>query len=312
MGKKLSKKQLSRTARTRIFTYANCNQCTLSTQRDYLGVENDMLMKANSHLEGGCFTHSSTCGVVSGGCQSLALRHLDALREGDPRRMAAFHGLLKEYTSWFERNYGSTLCRERTGCQLDTLAGMNRYALRGRWLRCVVHAGPAARFLSDLEDRPLGEEDPGEVTELRHCAVEPLRRLREATGAGDEFFETLYMAMNGGVGLAGGLCGAAAAGFLPIAWRYGLDPEAVGITGNLVGFLRGHLNIYLKRDREEFFSLGQRFIRAWEAEFGSLDCREMTGRTFSGYRDFAPYVRDAEVCRRAREFAVATTTKLLT
>ena len=175
------------------------------------------------HLEGGGFSAGSTCGVVSGGCQSLALRHMDDLKAADPRKMAAFHSLLKEYTTWFEGTYGSTICRERTGCELDTLTGLNLYVLGGRFGRCIVHAGGAARFLAYLEDRPLGEEDPGEVTEPDHCAVEVLRRLRDTTGAGDDFFDALYIAMNGGVGLSGGLCGAAAAGYLPIGWKHGLE-----------------------------------------------------------------------------------------
>lgn len=309
--KKIGRAEVSRTARKRILTYANCNQCTLSTQRDYLGSENDLLMKVNCHLEGGCFSTGSTCGVVSGGCQSLALRHMDDLNGGDPRKMAAFHGLLKEYTDWFKGSFGSAVCRERTGCKLDTLAGLNAYLLGGRLLRCFVHAGRAARFLAYLEERPLGEEDPGEVDEPEHCSVEVMRRLREATGAGDEYLETLYIAMNGGVGLSGGLCGAAAAGLVPIAWRYGLDPETVGIFANVKGLVRGHLNVYGRREREEYFSLGHRFMRAWREEFGSLECRDLTGRDFYGYRDFAPFVRDAGICRRVKEFAVAKAAELL-
>ncbi len=34
-------------------------------------------------------------------------------------------------------------------------------------------------------------------------------------------------------------------------------------------------------------------------------------RDFYGYRDFAPYVRDADICRQVKEFAVAKTTELL-
>lgn len=308
---KISRERVSRKARRRIIEYLNCNQATLSTQRDYLGVENDMLMKANCQLEGGGFSAGSTCGVVSGGCQSLALRHIEDLREGDLRKMAAFHSLLKEFTTWFERTYGSTICRERTGCDLASVSGLALYTVGGRFTRCLMHAGPTARFLAYLEDRPLGEEDPGEVTELNHCSVEVLRRLRENTGTGNEFFEALYIAMNGGIGLAGGLCGAAAAGYLPIGWRYGLDPEQIGFMGNLAGFYRGHSNLYGKRDEKELWSLGRRFIRAWLAEFGSLECRDLTGTNFYGYRDFAPYVWDAEICRRVKEFAVARTTELL-
>jgi hypothetical protein len=306
--------RLSRTARRRIFTYLNCNQCTLSTQRDHLGTIHPMLLKANSHLEGGCFSRGSTCGVVSGGCQSLALRHLEELRRGEPARLAAFHSLLKEYTGWFAANFGSTLCRERCGCRFDTPGGIAGYALGGRFLRCVVHAGRAARFLAELEERPLGEEDPGEAGsggEVFHCSLGVLRRLREATGAGDEDFDALYISMNGGVGLSGGLCGAAAAGMLPIGWHFGLDPEELGFRGNLAGFVRGHLDIIKGRERRDLFSLGNRFIKGWLEEFGSLECRDLTGTRFTGFGDFSSYAKESPVCRRAVDFAVEKSLELL-
>jgi len=311
MRGKISHTDLALTARCRLFSFINCNQATLSTQRDHLGVTLPMLLKASSHLEGGGFSHGSTCGVVSGGCLALALRHLEDLREGDPGKVAAFHELTKEYTSWFAATFGSTICRERTGCRFTTSRGMVRYTLGGRFLRCVAHAGKAARFLAELEERPLGEAGSGGPSDAFHCSREVLRRLREATGAGDDSYEALYACMDGGVGLSGGLCGAAAAGMLPLGWLYGLDPEEVGFAANLAAFARGHRNIFQGRAERELFSLGDRFIRGWLAEFGSLECRDLTGRRFGSWRELADFARDAEVCARAREYAVSAAVGLL-
>ena len=306
-----SRKDLARTARRRLFSFVNCNQATISTQRDHLGVTLPMLLKASSHLEGGCFSHGSTCGVVSGGCLALALRHLADLREGNPGKIAAFHELTKEYTSWFAATFGSTICRERTGCSFTTLGGMVRYALGGRFLRCVAHTGRAACFLAELEERPLGEVGSRGPGDPFHCSREVLRRLRGATGAGDDSFEALYVCMDGGVGLSGGLCGAAAAGMLPLGWLYGLDPEEAGFAANLAAFTRGHRNIFRGREERELFSLGDRFIRGWLAEFGSLECRDLTGRRFGSWWELADFAREAEVCARAREYAMSAAMGLL-
>ncbi len=304
-------RRLSLTARKRIFEYLNCNQATLSTQRDHLGVSLPMLLKANSHLEGGCFSHGSTCGVVTGGCLSLALRHLPELKEGDPGKLASFHGLMKEYTSWFASSFGSTICRERIGCGLTSPGGIVRYALGGRFLRCVAHAGKAALFLAELGESPLERGGDAAADGAFNCASQVLRRLREATGLGDPSFEVLYISMNGGVGLSGGLCGAAAAGMLPLGWLHGLDPEEAGFTGNLAALTRGHINMFTGREERELFSLGRRFIKGWLEEFGSLECRDMTGRRFGSYGDLAAFAREAEVCARAVDLAFSAARGLL-
>lgn len=298
-------------ARRRLFSFINCNQATLSAQRDLLGTTLPMLLKANSHLEGGCFSHGSTCGVVSGGCLALALRHLGDLREGDPAKIASFLELTKEFTSWFAASFGSTICRERIGCRFTTPGGMARYALEGRFLRCLVHAGKAARFLAKLEERHLKKAEHGGSSEAFHCSLEVLRRLREASGAGDDSFEALYICMDGGVGLSGGLCGAAAAGMLPLGWFHGLDPEEIGLAANFAAFIRGHFNMFKSREKRELFSLGARFIRGWLNEFGSLECRELAGRRFGSWPELASFAGEAEVCAKAREYAVSAAMMLL-
>ena len=269
-----------------------------------------MLIQANCHLEGGGFSAGSTCGVVSGGCQSLALRHMDDLQAANPRKTAAFHSLLKEYTTWFERTYGSTICRERTGCKLETLTGLNLYVLGGRFNRCIVHAGGAARFWPTWRTGPWGKRSRRR-TELDHCAVEVLRNLREATGAGDEFFDTLYIAMNGGVGLSGGLCGAAAAGYLPIGWNTAWIRNASGSRGT---WRVSGAATSISTEAERGTNCGR-----WDAASSRTGGRSSApwsagtspAGSFYGYRDFAPYVRDSDICRQVKEFAVAKTTELL-
>jgi hypothetical protein len=55
---------------------------------------------------------------------------------------------------WFERRYGSTQCREVTGCDFSTPAGARTWARSGGVERCEAIAGEVAlRVLAMVERR---------------------------------------------------------------------------------------------------------------------------------------------------------------
>lgn len=68
--------------------------------------------KAACPLDGGALSSGSTCGVVSGGCLAMVLAHRADLLCGDPGKIAAVYGELKDYTRWFEQEFGSSECRD--------------------------------------------------------------------------------------------------------------------------------------------------------------------------------------------------------
>ena len=81
-------------------------------------------MKSFTGLEGGVVATGSTCGVVSGGAMGLALSHHDQIiKKGIPAQ-AGLLALIGEYVKWFDENFGSSLCRERSGVDFYTTKGL--------------------------------------------------------------------------------------------------------------------------------------------------------------------------------------------
>jgi len=86
-----------------------------------IGKPEDKLLKSFTGLEGGVVTSGSTCGVVSGGAMGLALSHHDEIMEKGIPAQAGLLALVGEYVKWFEDNFGTSFCRERSiECQTIT------------------------------------------------------------------------------------------------------------------------------------------------------------------------------------------------
>lgn len=304
--------RVSSKARWRIISYLNCAQATLGTVAEGLGLDCREALKAACPLEGGAVSTGSTCGVVSGGCLALALAG-EGRRRGGETAPGLYRALL-EYISWFEREYGSTICRERCGVKVATPAGFANYLVTGKFVsRCVAHAGPAASYLVALAGRLPEAETAGESAPARgYCAGEVVAGIREDTGKGSPLLETVSAALDGGVGFSGGLCGALAGALLPVGSTWGIDPAAAGFAGTLGAFLRGHANMYRGLERPEQWSVGGRLVRAFKREFGSLECATITGRRFEGAAGLAEYMEGREMCGAIKDWCRRRTSELIT
>ncbi len=268
------------------------------------------LMRAVCPLEGGALSMGSTCGVVSGGCIGLALSHADELVSGSPENSYALYERLREYTNWFECEFGSTICRERSGVDLTTVPGLINYLFTGKFIsRCVGHVGPAALYLVELASKPL--ESSSSVAAQGLCAAPVIRGIGEDAGHEDDLLERVSVALDGGIGLSGGLCGALAGALMQIGSVWGIDPRESIISGTLVPFMVGHINMYGRRRRPELWSVGGPLARHFSKEFGSMECRAITGRSFDSFEDLSEYMSGSETCARIKEWCRAETSKAI-
>ncbi len=305
-------------ARVRILTYLNCAQATFSTLAGYLGVSERTAVTAGCPLEGGGASEGSTCGVVSGGCMAIALAHLADILGGEAGKGEALYDRLREYTTWFEESFGSTLCRERSGVNVNEFMSFMDYLLTGKVVtRCVNHIGKAVTRLIELMNRPL--EGGGEVSELDrrlasrggYCASEVMKGIREETGHGSLYLEQLSTALDGGVGLSGGLCGALAGALMSMGLLWGIDPKREGVIGTLAPFLRGHVNLYTGRSEPELWAVANPFMREFRKEFGSLECREITGRRFGSGAELAGHMAASELCAEIKNWCRSRALELI-
>lgn len=298
-------------------------QATFSTLSGYLGVTDREAVKASCPLEGGGASEGSTCGVVSGGCMAIVLAHLADVLSEEPGKGEALYERLREYTDWFKAEFGDTICRERCGVHVKEIAGFVNYLFTGKFVtRCVDHIGKAASHLLDFINRPL-RADEGEVSDLDiklaasggYCAADVLRGIREDIGYGSLYLEQLSVALDGGVGLSGGLCGALGGALLTFGIIWGIDPKKEGIPGTLVPFLKGHANLYLDRREPEMWSVSNPFMREFQERYTSLECKDIIGRSFHSGNELAEFMSASSTCaeikdwcrRRASELIAANT-----
>ena len=99
--------------------YHGCSQCTLLALQELLGLEDELTFKAASSLCGGLAFSGNTCGALTAGVMVLGMKYGRAnIEEG---LGGLVKGMLPAYrlVKWFEGEFGTTVCREISGIQMD-------------------------------------------------------------------------------------------------------------------------------------------------------------------------------------------------
>ena len=268
--------------RWRSIRYLSTTQAVFATVSGYLRAGDSSVLRAVSSLEGGGLGEGSTCGLVSGGCITLVAGHLADL-VADRGKGEALYARMREYTSWFEDSFGSTLC-----------SPLGHHSSNGKTYRgCIQRASSATVKLVELVDLPLqrnqraGDVDKRLAAQGGYCAAEVLKSIRAETGCGSLYLEQLSIALDGGVGLSGGLCGALAGGLLPLGILWGLNPRVTSFGETIAHFLRG---------RPQLQALGKPLIDEFRQNFGSLECADLIGRSFQCGSELADHMSRSSTC----------------
>jgi len=275
-----------------------------------VGKREDRVLKAFTGLEGGLVASGSTCGVVTGGALGIALTHDNALQQ---RGMAAEAGVLSlvgEYFKWFEENFGSSFCRERSGVDFYTTFGQLRYFFPGDRLgKCLWHIRGAMRHLYTYQEKDLSAIDLEEPKEIRdepvHCAQAVLSGIRDRTSIGDPLLERLSFVFDGGVGFQGGVCGALAGAIMSVNLLLGMNIRDTSYFQTLKAFAIGHLNLLLNKPigNPEPFGVGKSVVQRFREEAGAIECQTITGQKFSDWSDFQHFISSSDKCIELIEFA---------
>ncbi|MDI6795657.1 MAG: C-GCAxxG-C-C family protein [Desulfatibacillaceae bacterium] len=255
----------------------------------------DTLLQAATGLEGGLAANGSTCGVLTGGSLGLAQALAEQVEEAGPAGETAGLAAVGGYVRHIRKSYGFDLCRQRTGVDFYTPAGQVRYFLGpDKIALCMNHISGAIRYLDDASKKGLSHDDIAKapVVELGLCARKVLEAVRRRTGAGDARLERLSYIYDGGLGLSGGVCGAAVGAILAINLVLGTNLRHVAYLRTFKPFLAGHFNILKKNSpkRVEPFSAGSIITKALKNQAGALECRAITGKEFEGPQQFAGFM----------------------
>ena len=266
-------------------------------------------MKSFTGLEGGVVATGSTCGVVSGGAIGLALSHYDEITEKGIPAQAGLLALVGEYVKWFEENYGTSFCRERSGVDFYTIMGQLRYFMPGdKVSKCLWHIRGATRYLYAFREKelPMMEVQSDQKQDKPiHCAQRVLKGIKKQTGVGDDLLEQLSFVFDGGIGLQGGACGALVGAILGVNLLIGMNVRDMKYSEILKAFAVGHKNLLTNKpvEKPEPFNVGKEIVNRFKEEAGAIECQTITGQKFSDWSDFQDFISSSDKCSGLMGFA---------
>jgi len=288
-----------------LFTTFNCAKAQLIPLQEAYEIQDDALIMALTGLAGGILNNGSTCGVVIGGAISSAMIRDQAL--AGKWTLADEIQLLEEVgrdVAWFEERFGTCLCRERDDLnyQRITVIGLlNPRKVKG----CVARTGASmTRFMAKQpmdEARAKADMTTGAGCRCTHCASGVLEEIRLQTGIGHERLEQIAVALDGGIGLSGGGCGALSGALMALGLRFALDPKKTDP--------RQLRNIYRSMD-SEFFRKAKILVSRFIKTFGYLECSRLTGNHFQDWDDFCAF-RKTSACDALHRFVVEETVNIM-
>lgn len=322
-------KSYSKYSKKLLFTTFNCAKSQLIPLQDMQNIRNDELIMALTGLAGGILNNGSTCGVVIGGAISSAMiRDKELSGQWTLENEIQLLDEIKINISWFENRFGTSLCREREELnyqRITVLGLLNPQKAKG----CVARADKSMdyfvekydsasetikvfentrknhnageqrnRFSSELCTKSLGSE---QSKSCEHCAQKILREIREETGIGNEELERISVALDGGMGLSGGGCGALSGALMALGLKYALDPK--NTEPNKLK------NIYKAMD-SEFFKKARILVNNFIKEFEYLECKRITGKNFENWDEFSKF-RNSSSCDKLNEFLVKETLEII-
>lgn len=262
-----------------------------------------MLLKAVTGLEGGCVANGSTCGIATGGALGIALQHEAWLQSNHPQMEEAVIQAVGDYMNWFRQKHGTTQCGERNNVDFHKVTGQLRYFLSiPKIMRCILMCGRSIQHLTQNTNGnapPAMTVEPEPQCEPLHCATEVLKQVRETTGVGYHRLERLSVVFDGGIGLAGMLCGAVIGAVLSINFVHGFDLRRMSYSSNVTKFLVGHISLLRNKagQKPDTFFLGKQMVNQIRETTGAIDCRAITGKRFSSIDDFQNHMQQSGICR---------------
>ena len=281
------------------------------------GKQEDTVLRSATGLEGGLVACGSTCGVVTGGALGIALMREKALDEGGEAARLAIMKEAREYVEWFQKNFKTTLCRERTSIDFYKTKGQIRYFLPDAVGKCLWHSGKASSQLNFLSTTPPDvsiKNSTDQNSESIHCATKVLEGVHASCGIGDLFLEKIAFVLDGGVALSGGVCGAMAGAVMATNIVFGWDIRKMSYPKTIKEFVRGHVNLLRKHPsgKPETFAIGRDVMNHLRSKETMLECSRITGKIFAGWDDFQAHIHSSIPCQNLIKEAITAAVQAIT
>ena len=295
----VSDEQLRRRSVANLLRMGHCAPTVMQTMLDASETEAEWLVLLMAGLPGGIGNTGNECGGLTAPLVLLGLRHgRDETVDGLPQVVDDGHELLRRFTD----RCGTTQCRE--------ILGDARLPLR-----CVgvVREAPSmcARCIAASTERSIAPEAREAYRELYehwqrrgfHCADAVFAEIDEVASPDD--LTDAVTAFMGGTVLSGMTCSALTAGVMALGLALGEVEDSRPRVARMIATMALGGNA-IADDLNKFnhvVNLGHDLARWFEAEFGSTQCRTLTGCDFAtadGVHGYIEHDGTAECARMAR------------
>lgn len=125
-----------------------CGESIVMAACDLFGVDSHLISNAALGLAGGVGLQGKTCGCVTGAAMVLSLVASSKEPE-DPARFKRAQKAVGEYVKRFEGQYSTSMCRDLSGLDLTTSAGLDALRTRVKAETCSEVVRAAARMLAE-------------------------------------------------------------------------------------------------------------------------------------------------------------------
>ncbi len=128
----------------------SCSQAVLSTYGIEYGLDTELALKIATGFGGGLARQGGTCGAVTGAVMVIGLNR-GSLSSADREAKEETYRAIREFLQRFERECGSTICRELLGCDISQPSGYARAREQNLFqTHCPGYVGSAMGILEEI------------------------------------------------------------------------------------------------------------------------------------------------------------------
>ncbi len=278
-----------------LFKTLNCCESQIVPIQALYDFTDTNLRKCVTGLAGGINNNGSTCGVIFGGALNLAVMHRAASQSWDISNEINLIHDVQKFVKSFEQKFGSSLCRERTGLDLNKLTGKIGLLIPSKAKGCVKQTAWTMNYVSKSK---ISTSDSS-INSIDHCSSSIFEEIENRTGISDPYLQQLSTGLSGGLGLSGGGCAALSAGIMLLGLKFGNEDLEDGKKRSP-----------LKWSPPKFVKYANKIIKLFKEKFGSLECRDITNTTFESIENFNEY-RSQGHCNEVNKFVIDFTAEAL-
>ena len=308
------KKMRTKAKRTLLKTFM-CGLTEIRVFQDAYDLKDDDVLKAIAGCSGGVMARGSSCGVVFSGALSLAMLMDSKLSEWKTEDEVKLHALIKDYINWWHEKYGTTQCREIVKLNFWKRRGVMGLLLPHKLYKCLSHSSKAMKYLYSIKDTSP-EIDSSQFTGFSnsfHCARPVFEKVRKSTSIGSPRLERISIALDGGIGLQGGACGAITGAIMAISLHSGRNYMESNMLKNTRAFYKDSKKLRKMKpsDFNTFFVGGRKIIEGFLEKTGTLECKDITNKKFDNWKEFQQFGASSEKCKEIIDFCAKEAIKFI-